>query len=139
MLAASNSLLRSTSSVAKRHGAETNWIAFGNRVNELLKAQHKYMFPTDGDEDAPAITADAFAVEVTGDDALSCPTRPHRLSVTYDGIQYWAINFANLQQLETVSDKIHAYLDGHCQRCDVPLIDPRPGDRYCSFDCAELE
>lgn len=43
-LAEANEVLRSAYSVAARQGKETNWEAFTNRVDGVLKAQHPMIF-----------------------------------------------------------------------------------------------
>ncbi len=44
LLFEANSLLRSVHSIVERKGKDTNWEAFGKRLDESLKRQHEHMF-----------------------------------------------------------------------------------------------
>lgn len=46
MLFEANQVLRSAYSIAKRKGATTNWKAFENSLESILKEQHKRLYPT---------------------------------------------------------------------------------------------
>ena len=46
LLIEANGIIRSFYSIAQRKGSITNWEAFENRVSQILKEQHEYMFPT---------------------------------------------------------------------------------------------
>lgn len=46
MLFEANQVLRSVYSIAKRKGATTNWKAFENSLESILKEQHKRLYPT---------------------------------------------------------------------------------------------
>ena len=41
LFAEGNSVLRSAFQIAERHGEDTNWTAFRNRVDAVLKNQHE--------------------------------------------------------------------------------------------------
>lgn len=46
LLMDANQIIRSAHSIAERKGADTNWEYFEKRVKEILKEQHKFLYPT---------------------------------------------------------------------------------------------
>jgi len=46
LLMEANSVIRSFCSIAERKGDHTNWDSYEKRIDEILKEQHEYLFPT---------------------------------------------------------------------------------------------